>query len=169
MSYVLHRTSKMYSSTPRFQIRPHSFSVITCRAVSTATTTVTPPTEIKAKRADPISLQTTWQHRAWVAAGSVAILSPFYKSISLIAAAPSPVAILEPATAALFGYFLADLGTGFYHWAIDNYGDESTPFFGSQIEAFQVNNNLNISQIQLFTQSTVKLNPRRVLISCFYK
>lgn len=32
---------------------------------------------------------------------------------------------------------LADLGSGVYHWAIDNYGDESTPIVGPQIEAFQ--------------------------------
>jgi palmitoyl-[glycerolipid] 3-(E)-desaturase len=140
----------MYTSMPRFQIRPHSFSVIKCRAVITTTTTVTPPAEIKAKRADPISLHSTWQHRAWVVAGSVAILSPLYKSVSLVAAAPSPVAVFEPAIAALFGYFLADLGTGFYHWGIDNYGDASTPFFGSQIEAFQVNNQENISRIFFF-------------------
>ena len=31
----------------------------------------------------------------------------------------------------------ADLGTGVYHWFVDNYGDGSTPVFGRQIEAFQ--------------------------------
>lgn len=36
----------------------------------------------------------------------------------------------------LLGYVLADLGSGVYHWAIDNYGDASTPFVGPQIEAF---------------------------------
>lgn len=141
----LNMISQNYAIMPRLEIRPNSFSVITCRAVSTTTTTVTPLADIKAKPADPISLQSTWQHRAWVAAGSVAILSPLYKSISLVATAPSPVAVFEPAIAALFGYLMADLGSGFYHWAIDNYGDASTPFFGSQIDAFQVNNQLNRS------------------------
>ena len=31
----------------------------------------------------------------------------------------------------------ADLGTGIYHWYVDNYGDENTPIFGRQIAAFQ--------------------------------
>nr|GEW91655.1 hypothetical protein [Tanacetum cinerariifolium] len=30
-----------------------------------------------------------------------------------------------------------DLATGIYHWAVDNYGNESTPVFGSQIHSFQ--------------------------------
>ncbi len=32
----------------------------------------------------------------------------------------------------------ADLLSGVYHWAVDNYGDGSTPVFGSQIAGFQV-------------------------------
>ncbi|CAF2072183.1 unnamed protein product, partial [Brassica napus] len=44
---------------------------------------------------------------------------------------------LEPALAGNVGYVLTDLGSGVYHWAIDNYGDESTPQVGAQIEAFQ--------------------------------
>nr|VDD55462.1 unnamed protein product [Brassica oleracea] len=43
--------------------------------------------------------------------------------------------LLEPALAGYAGYILADLGSGLYHWAIDNYGDESTPLVGTQIEA----------------------------------
>lgn len=41
------------------------------------------------------------------------------------------------AVAFFLGYVLSDLGTGVYHWAVDNYGSGSTPFFGSQIAAFQ--------------------------------
>ena len=44
---------------------------------------------------------------------------------------------LEPVFAGLIGYVLADIRAGAYHWGIDNYGDASTPVFGSQIEAFQ--------------------------------
>jgi palmitoyl-[glycerolipid] 3-(E)-desaturase len=43
----------------------------------------------------------------------------------------------EPLAAALADYSLADLATGVYHWFVDNYGDASTPVFGSQIVAFQ--------------------------------
>ncbi|GFR48763.1 hypothetical protein Agub_g10584 [Astrephomene gubernaculifera] len=39
--------------------------------------------------------------------------------------------------AVLLAYSLADLGTGVYHWAVDNYGDASTPLVGRQIAAFQ--------------------------------
>ncbi|KAK3027970.1 hypothetical protein RJ639_039437 [Escallonia herrerae] len=44
---------------------------------------------------------------------------------------------LEPILAGLVGYVLADLGSGVYHWGIDNYGSAETPVFGPQIEAFQ--------------------------------
>ncbi|TKY51066.1 Fatty acid desaturase 4 [Spatholobus suberectus] len=44
---------------------------------------------------------------------------------------------VEPIVAGWIGYILADLGSGVYHWAIDNYGDGSTPIVGAQIEAFQ--------------------------------
>ncbi|KAL8046390.1 hypothetical protein ABFX02_08G174700 [Erythranthe guttata] len=39
--------------------------------------------------------------------------------------------------AALIGYVAADLGSGIFHWAIDNYGGAETPIFGSQIESFR--------------------------------
>eukprot|EP00741_Cyanophora_paradoxa_P003781 tig00000093_g3675.t1 len=41
------------------------------------------------------------------------------------------------AAAAFCGYLFSDLGTGVYHWAIDNYGDKRTPIFGKQIAGFQ--------------------------------
>lgn len=82
---------------------------------------------------DP-SLRSTWSHRAWVASGCTTVLVSLAKSI--VGAASSHI-WLEPALAALVGYILADLGSGVYHWGIDNYGDASTPIFGTQIEAFQ--------------------------------
>lgn len=82
---------------------------------------------------DP-SLQSTWTHRAWVASGCTTVLISLAKSITVAAGSHSWI---EPMLAAYIGYVLADLGSGVYHWGIDNYGDESTPFFGSQIEAFQ--------------------------------
>ncbi|GKU89182.1 hypothetical protein SLEP1_g3352 [Rubroshorea leprosula] len=44
---------------------------------------------------------------------------------------------LEPVLAGYVGYVRADLGSGVYHWGIDNYGDASTPVFGAQIETFR--------------------------------
>lgn len=82
---------------------------------------------------DP-SLQSTWEHRAWVASGCTSVLVSLLKSVT--GAAYSGM-WPEPLFMGLLGYVLADLGTGVYHWAIDNYGDASTPVFGSQIEAFQ--------------------------------
>lgn len=39
--------------------------------------------------------------------------------------------------AAAAGYLAADLGSGVYHWSVDNYGSISTPWLGHQIAAFQ--------------------------------
>ncbi|XP_058093787.1 fatty acid desaturase 4, chloroplastic-like [Magnolia sinica] len=80
------------------------------------------------------SLRSTWAHRAWVMTGCTSVLVSLAKST--VAATGSGM-WLEPLLAGLLGYVLADFGTGVYHWAIDNYGDASTPVFGSQIEAFQ--------------------------------
>ena len=82
---------------------------------------------------DP-SLQSTWSHRSWVATGCVTVLVPLAKAT--VGAAHSHI-WLEPMLAGYIGFILADLGSGIYHWGIDNYGDGSTPVFGSQIEAFQ--------------------------------
>lgn len=46
--------------------------------------------------------------------------------------------VFARATAILFSSFvLADLGTGIFHWSVDNYGDKSTPIAGNVIDAFQ--------------------------------
>ncbi|CAD5329187.1 unnamed protein product [Arabidopsis thaliana] len=82
---------------------------------------------------DP-TLKSTWTHRLWVAAGCTTLFVSLAKSV--IRGFDSHLC-LEPALAGYAGYILADLGSGVYHWAIDNYGDESTPVVGTQIEAFQ--------------------------------
>ncbi|KAK0599596.1 hypothetical protein LWI29_006764 [Acer saccharum] len=84
-------------------------------------------------RNDP-SLLSTWSHRAWVATGCTTVLISLARS--MVGAADSHI-WLEPMLAGYIGYILSDLGSGVYHWGIDNYGDASTPIFGSQIEAFQ--------------------------------
>ncbi|XVF03905.1 hypothetical protein REPUB_Repub05bG0033700 [Reevesia pubescens] len=82
---------------------------------------------------DP-SLQSTWSHRAWVASGCITLLISLAKAT--MGAADSHM-WLKTMLAGYVGYILADLLTGVYHWGIDNYGDASTPIFGSQIEGFQ--------------------------------
>ncbi|EOA34575.1 hypothetical protein CARUB_v10022130mg [Capsella rubella] len=116
--------------------------VITC---SVTTTNVPQPNREKlvveqrlvhpilSKNNDP-TLESTWSHRLWVAAGCTTVFGSITKSI--IGGFGSNL-WLEPALACYAGYVLADLGSGFYHWGIDNYGDESTPIVGTQLEASQ--------------------------------
>nr|GMC51774.1 fatty acid desaturase 4, chloroplastic [Ipomoea batatas] len=82
---------------------------------------------------DP-SLKSTWSHRAWVACGCTIVLVSLAKSV---AGAAVSHAWFEPILAGYIGYVLADLGSGVYHWGIDNYGSAKTPVFGTQIDAFQ--------------------------------
>ncbi|KAL7143186.1 hypothetical protein ABFS83_08G174400 [Erythranthe nasuta] len=82
----------------------------------------------------------TWAHRAWFTGGCAAVLVSLSKSVLLTAGAStvsSWSSWLQPTFAAFVGYVAADLATGIYHWAIDNYGGAATPIFGSQIDAFQ--------------------------------
>lgn len=83
---------------------------------------------------DP-ALKSTWAHRAWLATGCTTVLATLANSA--VASSTGSHAWLEPVLAGYAGYVLSDLGSGVYHWAIDNYGGPRTPFFGSQIEAFQ--------------------------------
>ncbi|CAO2200761.1 unnamed protein product [Urochloa humidicola] len=123
----------MYTLSPRCHLPPLRRSPPPCQA---ATTTSPPPPSLSTpSRADPDELRSTWSHRAWTLAGSAAILSSLSTSASLVASGTSSP--IEPLAAAAFAYTLADLATGIYHWLIDNYGDASTPFLGSQIAAFQ--------------------------------
>lgn len=99
---------------------------------------VNTPTVFTTTKSPPLlndpSLQSTWSHRAWVAAGCATVLVSVAKSV--MGAAQSHV-WLEPILGGCMGYILADLLSGIYHWGIDNYGDASTPVFGPQIDAFQ--------------------------------
>ncbi|XP_058217629.1 fatty acid desaturase 4, chloroplastic-like [Rhododendron vialii] len=83
---------------------------------------------------DDSSLQSTWYHRAWVASGCITVAISLVKCIT---AAIDSRTWLQPIIAGWLGYLLADLSSGVYHWAIDNYGSASTPIFGFQIESFQ--------------------------------
>ncbi|PUZ50396.1 hypothetical protein GQ55_6G055700 [Panicum hallii var. hallii] len=124
----------MYTLTPRCHLPPLRRSPPPCQVASTTTTT-SPPSLSAPSRADPDELRSTWPQRAWTLAGSAAILSSLSTSASLVATGSDSPA--WPLAAALAAYSLADLATGVYHWFVDNYGDASTPVFGSQIAAFQ--------------------------------
>ncbi|GKB62628.1 fatty acid desaturase 4, chloroplastic-like protein [Tanacetum coccineum] len=83
---------------------------------------------------DDPSLKSTWEHRLWVTTGCTMVSICL---ASCITGSFKSHIWLEPILAAFVGYILADLATGIYHWAVDNYGNESTPVFGSQIHSFQ--------------------------------
>ncbi|KAK4435957.1 Fatty acid desaturase 4, chloroplastic [Sesamum alatum] len=87
---------------------------------------------------DQSQYKATWTQRAWFASGCTTVLISLAKSMLILAAgAPTgPRTLLHLIMAALLGYLLADLSSGIYHWAIDNYGSAKTPVFGSQIESF---------------------------------
>ncbi|KAF3795363.1 Fatty acid desaturase 4 [Nymphaea thermarum] len=103
-------------------------------AIITTTVDSAPPGRVT----DDPSLKSTWAHRAWVACGCASVLATLAKSgIAAAAAAHGDATWVECLLAGGLGYLAADLGSGVYHWAIDNYGDAGTPFFGPQIEAFQ--------------------------------
>ena len=80
------------------------------------------------------TMLSTWSHRAWVASGCTMVLISLVK---LIIGAANSHAWFAPMLAGLVAYVVADLVSGVYHWAIDNYGNPSTPIFGGQIEGFQ--------------------------------
>ncbi|PIA27484.1 hypothetical protein AQUCO_07700036v1 [Aquilegia coerulea] len=82
---------------------------------------------------DDLSLLSTWPQRAWLLLGCTSVSISF--AMSIIGAFNSNM-WFKPILAGLFGYIFADLATGFFHWAVDNYGDVSTPFVGYIIGAF---------------------------------
>ena len=55
----------------------------------------------------------------------------------LVQAAQQQQYPMNVAMAVVLGYVLADLGTGVFHWSVDNYGGPNTPVFGKVIAAFQ--------------------------------
>ncbi|KAK6946882.1 Lipid desaturase domain [Dillenia turbinata] len=128
------------SHHPIFPTRVYCSPATTTRPkLDQGSITVEPPPPIQltvASKPDPNdpSLQSAWSHRAWVASGCATVLISLAKSLTT---SIDSQMWLEPTLAGLVGYVLADLGSGVYHWGIDNYGSAKTPIFGSQIEAFQ--------------------------------
>mmetsp|Transcript_30457 Transcript_30457/g.116684 ORF Transcript_30457/g.116684 Transcript_30457/m.116684 type:complete len:291 (-) Transcript_30457:593-1465(-) len=57
--------------------------------------------------------------------------------VSVSAQAGSGFGLASALLGVFAGYLFADVGSGIYHWALDNYGSKDTPVFGYQIEAFQ--------------------------------
>lgn len=79
-------------------------------------------------------LRSTWEHRAWVGGTTLLLAATVVEGVSRVDGAGGAATVAAAAAAA---YVLSDLGTGVFHWAVDNYGTGATPVFGSQIAAFQ--------------------------------
>jgi hypothetical protein len=79
-------------------------------------------------------LRSTAEHRSWVAL-TTGLLGA--AAAAGLARVDSPAEAAGVTAAALGAYVFSDLGTGVYHWAVDNYGSGATPLVGGQIAAFQ--------------------------------
>jgi hypothetical protein len=57
--------------------------------------------------------------------------------VSAASGVSGDVEAVEAVLAAAAGFLLADVGSGVFHFFVDNYGDADTPGLGSTIDAFQ--------------------------------
>jgi len=71
-----------------------------------------------------------------------ALFSTWAMSSAIIADATTQLhslnAVVSAGASVAVSILFADLFTGVFHWAVDNYGNKDTPVFGAVIEAFQV-------------------------------
>ena len=81
-------------------------------------------------------LESDNKQRAIVAGAYLLLAGVVVKGCALLPPL-SAVVIAQVCLSVFVGYEFADIGSGVYHWAMDNYGDKDTPVFGTQIEAFQ--------------------------------
>ena len=58
-------------------------------------------------------LRSTWEHRAWVLGGSALMAATLAQGLAHVS---GPGDAAAAGAAALAAYFLADVGTAFYHW-----------------------------------------------------
>ena len=81
-------------------------------------------------------LKSTWEQRGWVALTSSLLLGTLWQGTTHIPHGDL-VEGFKCSAALYMAWSLSDVGSGVYHWGVDNYGDADTPLFGSQIAAFQ--------------------------------
>ena len=82
----------------------------------------------------PEELKSTLEHKLWVSGTTTLLAGTFVNGLAQL---DGPADAAAAAVAIALAYVLSDLGTGIYHWGVDNYGDSKTPLVGSQIAAFQ--------------------------------
>ena len=124
--------------------------------VATTTAAATLPVTGKSKWAidENENLKSTMEHRLWVF-GSIALMSGSLAQAANQAQALGPEGWIGLAAAMLASYVLSDLGTGIYHWSVDNYGDGKTPLVGKQIAAFQVGSLVGLDSASSFYDAGV--------------
>jgi ubiquitin-conjugating enzyme E2 variant len=110
----------------------------------TSTSTTAPTQQPKKGRSKFVideneNLKSTTEHRLWTYGCMALMAGTFAQGINHV---QGPEDALGVAAALAAAYVLSDLGTGIYHWFVDNYGDGNTPVFGRQIAAFQVRQDL---------------------------
>lgn len=79
-------------------------------------------------------LRSTWEHRAWVGTANLLLATLAYQGLAGIEGPGDAAAV---ALAFAGAYVFSDLGTGIFHWAVDNYGNSKTPVAGGVIASFQ--------------------------------
>ena len=97
----------------------------------------TPATEYFKPLVEGDMLLSTGTQRAIVAGSAALLLAIAVKAAMAVALSPVDTQPLLLIVMAVLGYEFADVGSGVYHWAMDNYGDKDTPIFGTQVRCDQ--------------------------------
>ena len=79
-------------------------------------------------------LRSTGEHRIIVGTATVLMLGTFASGVSNLTSIGDYLGL---GAGVVLAWVLSDLGSGIYHWSVDNYGSGQTPLFGGQIAAFQ--------------------------------
>ena len=79
-------------------------------------------------------LKSTPDQRVTVATATGVMLGAFALGVSHLSGFGDFIGL---AVGVVLAWVLSDLGSGVYHWGVDNYGSGKTPVFGGQIAGFQ--------------------------------
>ncbi|KAG2501530.1 hypothetical protein HYH03_000037 [Edaphochlamys debaryana] len=129
---------------PVVEARPAGATVLDAKASTSAPSSAGPSSATAAAAAkagaskfvvdENENLKATPEQKAWTWVSMAMMGTTFMNATQQI---EGPGDVVAFGAAVFAAYVLADLGTGIYHWGVDNYGDGETPVFGRQIAAFQ--------------------------------
>eukprot|EP00198_Chlamydomonas_reinhardtii_P006583 XP_001695919.1 low CO2-induced protein [Chlamydomonas reinhardtii] len=118
-----------------FTARPAGATVTGAQASTSEPATAPPKTHSSKFVVDENeNLKSTPEMRAWTWVSISMMGATFAEALNKVNGFDDAVSL---GAAVFLAYVMADLGTGVYHWGVDNYGDGNTPVFGRQIAAFQ--------------------------------